>query len=158
MATQGFYKTLGVAPDAKEDEIKRAFRKAARKYHPDINKDAGAEAKFKEVNEVYEVLKDPEKRTTFDQFGQDLPPDHAHAHSTQDWEQRFGSSRAGPDNGARYNDIFEDLFRRDGGSMGGMGAGPGSSHGPDSHARHFYRRCIRWCIAKPSSSNASCWP
>ena len=56
------FKTLGVTPDANEDEIKRAFRKAASKYHPDTNKDAGAEAKFKEVNEAYEVLKDPDRR------------------------------------------------------------------------------------------------
>ena len=135
MATQGFYKTLGVAPDANEDEIKRAFRKAARKYHPDINKGAGAEAKFKEVNEACEVLKDPGKRTAYGQFGQDLLSDHAHAYSAQDWEQRFGSFGAGPHNGARYNDIFEDLFRRDGGSIGGMGASLGSSCGPGSHAR-----------------------
>lgn len=123
MVTQGFYKTLGVAPDANEDEFKRAFRKASRKYHPDINKGAGAEAKFKEVNEACEVLKDPEKRTAYDQFGQDLLSDHAHAYSAQDLEQRFGSFGAGPDNGARFDDIFEDLFRLDGGSMGGMGPG-----------------------------------
>ena len=99
MATQGFYKTLGVAPDANEDEIKRAFRKAARKYHPDINKGAGAEAKFKEVNEACEVLKDPGKRTAYGQFGQDLLSDHAHAYSAQDWEQRFGSFGAKPRTG-----------------------------------------------------------
>jgi DnaJ-class molecular chaperone len=62
MDFKDYYKTLGVSSDASADEIKKAFRKAARKYHPDINTGADAEAKFKDVNEAYEVLKDPERR------------------------------------------------------------------------------------------------
>ena len=72
MEFKDYYKILGVARDASADEIKKAFRKSARKYHPDVNAQAGAEVKFKEVNEAYEVLKDPERRAAYDQLGQDL--------------------------------------------------------------------------------------
>ncbi len=60
---------MGVARDATQDEIKRAYRKLARKYHPDVSKEPDAEARFKEVGEAYEVLKDPEKRAAYDQLG-----------------------------------------------------------------------------------------
>ena len=66
-----YYSVLGVSRTAEADEIKKAFRKLARKYHPDVNPgDKAAEAKFKEVSEAYEVLSDPEKRQKYDQFGQ----------------------------------------------------------------------------------------
>jgi curved DNA-binding protein len=64
-----YYATLGVKKDASQDDIQKAYRKQARKYHPDVNKDPGAEIKFKEVGEAYEVLKDPDKRKKYDQFG-----------------------------------------------------------------------------------------
>ena len=67
---QDYYETLGVARNASESEIKSAFRNLARKYHPDVNKSAGAEDKFKQINEAYEVLKDSEKRKKYDQLGQ----------------------------------------------------------------------------------------
>src|SRR3569623_2615654 len=69
MEYKDYYKILGVARTATQDEVKRAYRKLARKYHPDVSKDADAEAKFKEVGEAYEVLKDPEKRAAYDQLG-----------------------------------------------------------------------------------------
>jgi molecular chaperone DnaJ len=68
-ASQDFYATMGVARDASQEDIKRAFRKLAMEYHPDRNKDAGAEEKFKEVAAAYEVLSDPEKRSAYDRFG-----------------------------------------------------------------------------------------
>ena len=64
-----YYKVLGVNRNDDQDTLQKAFRKLARKYHPDVNKDPGAEAKFKELNEAYEVLKDPEKRAKYDRLG-----------------------------------------------------------------------------------------
>ncbi|KHD07672.1 cytochrome C biogenesis protein [Candidatus Thiomargarita nelsonii] len=69
MEYQDFYKTLGVSRDATQDEIKRAYRKLARKYHPDVSKESNAEQRFKEVGEAYQVLSDSEKRAAYDQLG-----------------------------------------------------------------------------------------
>ena len=69
MEYKDYYKIMGVDRDATQDEIKRSYRKLARKYHPDVSKEADAELKFKELGEANEVLKDPEKRTAYDQLG-----------------------------------------------------------------------------------------
>ena len=69
MDYKDYYKILGVARDANQDEIKRVYRRLARKFHPDVSKETNAEEKFKEVQEAYEVLKDPEKRAAYDQLG-----------------------------------------------------------------------------------------
>lgn len=69
MEYHDYYKTLGVSRNASQDEIKRAYRKLARKYHPDVSKERNAEQRFKEVGEAYEALKDPQKRATYDQLG-----------------------------------------------------------------------------------------
>ena len=65
-----FYELLGVARDADADTLKRAYRRMARQYHPDINKEAGAEDRFKEIGRAYEVLSDPQSRARYDQFGE----------------------------------------------------------------------------------------
>src|SRR5256885_16947118 len=71
MAKEDFYKILGVKKDAKPDEIKKAYRRLARKYHPDVNPgDKSAEDRFKQMSEAFDVLSDPKKRTVYDRFGQ----------------------------------------------------------------------------------------
>ena len=86
-----YYEVLGVSKTATEDELKKAYRKLAKKYHPDANPDnkEEAEAKFKEVNEAYEVLSDPKKRQMYDQFGTADP-------------QGFGGGAGGPFGGRNY--------------------------------------------------------
>jgi len=105
-----YYKILGVAKDADQEEIKRAYRKLARKYHPDVNKSPEAELRFKEIGEAYEVLKDKEKRAAYDQFGsnwkngQDFTPPPG-------WEFRdFTGSRRYSSGAHNFSDFFEALF------------------------------------------------
>lgn len=119
-----YYKVLGVAPEASADDIKKAYRRLARKYHPDVSKEANAEARFKEVGEAYEVLKDADKRAEYDQLrryggagGEFRPP--------PGWQ---GRQRAGADVGADFggaqgfSEFFEAIFGR--GAAGSPGPGP----------------------------------
>lgn len=131
MDFKDYYKALGVAPDASAEDIKRTFRKNARKYHPDINTDADAETKFKDVNEAYEVLKDPEKRAAYDQLRNGPPPDEGRYQPPPDWDSGYRFSEGGPNSDEGFSDFFETLFRRGQGSSERMHAGRGS----DSHAR-----------------------
>src|SRR3972149_4041369 len=71
MSNRDYYETLGVARNASDDEIKAAFRRLARQYHPDVSKEADAEEKFKEINEAYGVLSDADKRARYDRFGKE---------------------------------------------------------------------------------------
>ncbi len=113
MEFKDYYKIMGVARDASQDDIKRAYRQLARKYHPDVSKEPNAEARFKEVGEAYEALKDPEKRAAYDQLGanwkagQDFRP-------PPDWNAGFEFSGGGFTGGdaADYSDFFETLFGR----------------------------------------------
>jgi curved DNA-binding protein len=130
-----------VPRDAGEDDIKRAYRKLARKYHPDLNKQSDAEAKFKEVGEAYEVLQDPEKRAAYDTAGkrwgeagsQQPPPG---------WDSGFEFGGAGPagsggaENFPDHSEFFEALFgRRAGGGRGGGWAQQAPPRARDHHAK-----------------------
>jgi molecular chaperone DnaJ len=146
MEYKDYYQTLGVGRSASADEIKKAFRKLARKYHPDINPgDQAAETKFKEINEAYEVLSDAEKRKKYDQFGSDWNRYQQAGSGGFDWSQYinqpggarvdFGSGGFGGFGGASgfgggsqsgFSDFFESMF----GTMGGRrtsGFGGGGS-------------------------------
>lgn len=134
MDYKDYYKIIGVDKTATQDEIKRSYRKLARKYHPDVSKESNAEERFKEIGEAYEVLKDPEKRAAYDQLGAnwkagqgfDPPPD---------WDAGFEFTGGGYTDGGTddYSDFFESLF--------GHGARTGRRHagfharGEDHHAK-----------------------
>ncbi|MFE1262043.1 DnaJ C-terminal domain-containing protein [Streptomyces albogriseolus] len=145
-----FYQALGVSRTASQDEIQQAYRKLARKHHPDVNKDPGAEERFKEINEAYSALSDPKTRARYDRFGEDFRK------VPEDWEERVGAGAgagAGPGGGFRarrtagaggprvrytgFGDDFgaegidvEDLF----GSFFGAGGAPGRVPGADQEA------------------------
>ena len=110
-----FYDLLGVSRDVDPDSLKRAYRRMARQYHPDINKDPGAEDRFKEIGRAYEVLSDPQTRARYDQFG----------------EAGLGGAAGAPDMGdmGGFADLFETFFQGFGGP-GGAGAGRPRRQGP----------------------------
>jgi molecular chaperone DnaJ len=115
-----YYEVLGVAREADKEDLKRAYRRMARKYHPDVNKEAGAEETFKEISHAYEVLSEPETRARYDRFG----------------EAGLGGAAAGPggfgdmgDMGG-FADIFESFFNGFGGQPGGQAAGGRRRSGP----------------------------
>jgi curved DNA-binding protein len=119
-----YYKTLGVAREATADEIRKAFRRLARKYHPDVSKEADAEARMKDVNEAYAVLSDPEKRAAYDQLGQGFQPGQDFR-PPPGWDAGFEFSPHQGFQGAEFSDFFAELFGR-------MGA---RAHGEDHYAK-----------------------
>ena len=131
MQFKDYYETLGVSRATSQDDIKRAYRRLARKYHPDVSKEANAESRFKEIGEAYEVLKDPEKRKAYDRFGKDWkhgqefrPP--------PGWEQQFNSGGGGFSGASGFSDFFETLFGR--GDFHGA-RGPMRAKGDDQGVR-----------------------
>lgn len=115
MQYKDYYKFMDLSRDASQDEVKRAYKKLARKYHPDVSKETDAEAKFKELGEAYEVLKDPEKRAAYNQLGanwksgQDFKP-------PPNWDEGFefkGGGFTGNDTN-EFSDFFEQMFGRAG--------------------------------------------
>ncbi len=133
-----YYKIMGLERAATQDEIKRAHRVLARKFHPDVSKEPNAEARFKEIGEAYEVLKNPEKRAAYDQLGaqwkegQDFRP-------PPDWNAGYESAGKGftEREAAEYSDFFETLFRRgfNDGRAGHERHHPLQAQGEDRHAK-----------------------
>ena len=140
MEYKDYYKVLGVGRTAAQDEIKRAYRKLVRKYHPDVNAGpdaAEAEQKFKDVGEAYEVLQDPEKRAAYDQLGADWQEGQAFR-PPPDWDEGFefsggGYTQADPNN---FGAFFDELFARQGKPSANMQSDRQfNAPGQDHHAK-----------------------
>ena len=116
--SKSLYETLGVSENASADEIKKAYRKLARKYHPDINKDESAVDKFKEINAAYEVLSDTEKKQQYDQFGDQMFGG-----------QNFHDFARGQGQGVDLDEILRQMFGGGGGAGGGFGGFAGGQQG-----------------------------
>lgn len=134
MKFKDYYETLGVKRDASQDEIKNAYRKLARKYHPDVSKEANAETRFKEIGEAYKALKDPESRASYDhlganwQNGQDFQPPPGAGGA----EYRQGDFGGAGFDGMDFGDFFEQMFNR---QTGGTRRSSMAMPGEDKHAR-----------------------
>ncbi|NIR30475.1 MAG: DnaJ domain-containing protein [Gammaproteobacteria bacterium] len=132
MKFKDYYNVMGISRDATQEEIKRAYRKLARRYHPDVSKEPDAEERFKEVGEAYEVLKDPQKRAAYDRLargrreGEEFRP-------PPDWDAGFEFSGGGFTDAGTFSDFFESLFGR----MRGFGRPYGGLRmkGEDLYAR-----------------------
>jgi curved DNA-binding protein len=138
MEFKDYYQTLGVARDATVQDIKKAFRKLARKYHPDVSKEPDAQARMQELNEAYTVLSDPEKRAAYDQLGRGHRPGEEFR-PPPDWDAGFEFSGRGfsPAEEAAYSDFFSELFGRMGAARGRYHTGGGEfrARGEDHHAK-----------------------
>jgi curved DNA-binding protein len=137
-----YYQILGVPKQASQDEIKRSYRKLARKYHPDVSKEPDAEERFKELGEAYEVLKDPEKRAAYDQLGADWKAGQEGFKPPPNWNDNFeftgGGYTTDAGQSADFSDFFESLFgRRPSNQEYAAGANRRTQplRGEDSHAK-----------------------
>lgn len=118
MEFKDYYKMMGLTPEATADEIKRAYRKLARKYHPDVSQEKQAEEKFKELGEAYEVLKDPEKKSAYDRLRTQGWRGGETFNAPPNWHQEFHQSSSSTQDASAFSDFFESLF---GGQQGGRG-------------------------------------
>src|SRR5436309_7388529 len=109
-----YYQTLGVTRTASEKELKSAYRRLARQYHPDVNKDPKATERFKLVNEAYEVLSDPKKRQKYDQLGSDWERIEREQEFARQYQSQAGAAGAGAD----FSDFFNTFFSGEGGFSG----------------------------------------
>ena len=142
MDFKDYYSALGVARDASDEDIRKAYRKLARKYHPDVSKEANADAKMREINEARDVLQDAEKRAAYDQLADHVArggsPDGGFRQPPPGWDDGYEFHRGpsqGPADHADFSEFFSSIFGNRGG-MGGMGSqrGPRREKGEDHHA------------------------
>jgi curved DNA-binding protein len=133
MEFKDYYKILGVERTATADDIKSAYRKLARKYHPDVSKEPGAESRFKEIGEAYKVLHDPEKRAAYDQLGARWQPGQEFT-PPPDWGAGFEFTRGAvsPEEAVEFSDFFSSLF-----GQFGRQAQSVRARGEDHHAKIF---------------------
>lgn len=138
MQFKDYYQILGVARDETAESIKKAFRKLARKYHPDVSKEPDAELRMKEINEAYTVLSDPEKRAAYDQLGRGYQPGQDFR-PPPDWDAGFEFSGKGfaPYDAGDFSEFFAELFGRMGGQRGDFHTHRRQFHGAgeDHHAK-----------------------
>ncbi len=137
MQFKDYYEILGVPRDATAEDIKKSFRKLARKYHPDVSKEKDADARMKDVNEAYAVLSDTEKRAAYDQLGQGYRPGQDFR-PPPDWDAGFEFTGHGyaPHEAADFSDFFSELFGRMGGGGGFHAQGTHfRAQGEDHHAK-----------------------
>ncbi len=125
-----FYTILGVSPDATPDEVKRAYRKLARKTHPDLATGPEAEEAFKEINAAYDVLKDPKTRADYDEMQRGGPGKSGDPRASQDWDGGFSFRQRDPGADDDFGDVFSSVFGRQGAPFG-----RGGPLGGDVHAR-----------------------
>lgn len=140
MDFKDYYAVLGVSESASAEEIKKSYRKLARKYHPDVSKEDNADEKFKDLGEAYEVLKDPEKRGEYDQLRKHGPQSDGSFQPPPGWQSQSGFGGGGytDADSRQFSDFFEQMFG--GGQAAGHGAGGGfrqnmRMRGEDVHAR-----------------------
>lgn len=136
MQYKDYYQTLGVEKDASAEVLKKSFRKLARKYHPDVSKEADADVRMREVNEAYAVLSDPEKRAAYDQLGRGYAPGQDFR-PPPDWDAgfEFSGQQYGAHETADFSDFFAELFGRMGGHAQRRGAAGRGGRGEDHHAK-----------------------
>lgn len=134
MEYKDYYKIMGLKRDASQGDIKRAHRKLARKYHPDLSKEPDAEEKFKEVGEAYEVLKDPEKRAAYDLLGPNFKAGQDF-HPPPNWDSGFEFRGGNVPGGDGFSDFFEELFGQQGRGARTAHGAQFSARGQDHHAK-----------------------
>lgn len=137
MEFKDYYRTLGVSPEASAEDIKKAFRKLARKYHPDVSKEPDAEQKMREINEAYAVLSDPEKRAAYQQMGRGYEAGQEFR-PPPGWDTGFEFSNRGfsPSEAADFSDFFAEMFGRMGsGHAYHARSGHAQVRGEDHHAK-----------------------
>jgi len=141
MQFKDYYQVLGVPREATADEIKKAFRKLARKYHPDVSKEPEAEQRMREINEAYAVLSDLEKRAAYDQLGQGYQPGQEFR-PPPDWDAGFEFSTRGasPRGAADFSDFFAEMF-------GGLGG----------EREAFARRVGHFVLRAKTTMPRCCW-